>query len=206
MAEPSLAPVYKMGRPTADASRQKFANILDVAREEFALLGYRVAKMSNIAEKAGVSTRTLYSRYSDKLGLFISCLDSGASDFPVIEPIAGVPPREILRRFGVALVRALSTDSSLRFSTLVYREGREFPDLLRASEANQEQYIEAPLVNYMRQAGLFGDEVNERARLFIAMALAQWQLCVMYMRPLPTDAEITHHIDIAVRIFFDGSN
>ena len=44
--------------------------ILSCAKEEFLEKGYTDASIRTIAQNAGVSTSTIYTRYSDKEGLF----------------------------------------------------------------------------------------------------------------------------------------
>ena len=44
--------------------------ILACAKEEFLEKGYTDASIRTIAQNAGVSTSTIYTRYSDKEGLF----------------------------------------------------------------------------------------------------------------------------------------
>lgn len=197
----------RRGRPTAEDSRQKMAQILNVAREQFSLHGYRAVTMQGVADKADVSTRTLYNRYADKLSLFAACLESGSEIFPLIRYAAGSDVAETLRIYTVELVMALSTDSSFRLAMLVYREGAEFPELVRAAEANQQQHLVDPLAAYMRQAGLSRDrDAEARANLFLAMAISDWQRRVSFLRPLPTRAETTDHAERVVELFLDGAS
>jgi TetR/AcrR family transcriptional regulator, mexJK operon transcriptional repressor len=182
------------------------AQILNVAREQFSLHGYRAVTMQGVADKADVSTRTLYNRYADKLSLFAACLDSGSDVFPLIRYASGSDVAETLRIYTVELVMALSTDSSTRLSMLVYREGAEFPELVRAAEANQQRHLVDPVAAYMRQAGL-SDEANAevRAKLFIALAISDWQRRISFLRPLPTRAETKDHAERVVELFLNGA-
>ena len=69
----------RAGRPTAEAAEQKRMNMILVALEEFARAGFHAASLRDIAEKAQVSSRTLYNHVPDKLALFAACLEhSGA--------------------------------------------------------------------------------------------------------------------------------
>ena len=61
-----------MGPPSAEAAKQKRMNLIMVALEEFALTGFHAASLRDIAEKAEVSTRTLYNHFPDKLTHFLS--------------------------------------------------------------------------------------------------------------------------------------
>lgn len=197
--------VSNKGRPTIEVSKQKLEQILDVARDQFADRGYRAVTVRGVAEAAQVSTRTLYNRYADKLTLFTACLDTGAAMFPRLEPAPGEDVAVVLRRHAATLVKVLSTGTSVRLGMLIYREGADFPELLRASEANQDRYLVQPLAGYLRRAGLESEGSDERAKLFIAMAISEWQRSVTFKRPLPNDEAVDRHAALAVRVFLNGT-
>lgn len=194
----------RRGRPTADDARQKMAQVLTVACEQFSELGYRAVTMRDVADKARVSTRTLYNRYADKLSLFSACLDHGAAAFPRIDPEPGEPVDEVLRRYAVEVVKTLSTESSVRLGMLVYREGGDFPELLRAAEANQNSYLVQPLSAFLQRVGLARSDGDEPAKIFLAMALSEWQRRVTFRWPMQNDHEIDCHATLAVEIFLYG--
>ena len=172
----------------------------------FSAHGYRAVTMRRVAEKAEVSTRTLYDRFSDKLSLFQACLDFGSLAFPRIAFEGGrVPVEAALVDYAASLVRMLSTDSSLRLSLVVSREGTEFPELVRSADAVQRKYLLLPLAAYMQEAGLAGKDGELRAKLFLAMALAEWQRRYTFLHPFPQGEEIEHHAAQAVGLFLKGA-
>ena len=59
-----------MGRPTRQASRVLSRKILRTARQAFLDEGFVRTTTNHIAEKAAISKRTLYSRYTGKSALF----------------------------------------------------------------------------------------------------------------------------------------
>ncbi len=194
----------RLGRPTAGDAQRKQELVLDVARKQFAELGYRAVTMRVVAEKANVSTRTLYNRYADKLSLFVACLDWSSAAFPRLETPHSSDLRRTLQDHAAAIVRALSTDSSLKLGMLVYREGGDFPELLRASEATYEDHLVQPLTTFLSAAGLKAKPAEEAARVFIAMALSEWNRRITYRRAAPTDEEIDRHAAFAVTLLLDG--
>jgi len=194
----------RMGRPTEEESRLKKHQLLTVAQELFVELGYRAVSMRMVAERGQVSTRTLYNYYADKETLFAACLDFGAAEFPRLQIQAGVDLRGALERFAAELVRVLSRDGSFRLGVLIYREGGDFPELLRASENNYERFLLQPLAACLREIGLPTQRVAEYARLFINMALAEWQLRLVYRRAPLKEVEIERHARLAVGVFLDG--
>ena len=194
----------RRGRPTAEDSRQKIEGVLAVAREMFADMGYRSVTMREVAERAQVSTRTLYNRFADKMRLFEACLDSGATVFPRLEAGPNDDLELRLGRHAAAIVRALSSDTSLRLGMMVYREGGEFPELLRAAEENQDRYLVQPLAVFLRNAGLERPASDERAKLFIAMAISNWQRAVTFRHRMPADADIDRHATEVADVFLNG--
>ncbi len=202
MAVTSVA--NRKGRPTADGARQKMALVLAVARELFTQLGYRAVTMRDVADKAQVSTRTLYNRYADKLSLFAACLDLGAEAFPKLPAAPKGDHRRTLEAHAAAIVRLLAQDSSVRLGMLIYREGGEFPEMLKASEKNQQRFLVDPLSAYLRAAGLAGGDAESLAQAFVAMALSEWQRRITYQHPMPSEAEIVRHAAFIVRVFLDG--
>jgi AcrR family transcriptional regulator len=182
------------------------AHILEVARELFIERGYRSVTMRDVAERAQASTRTIYNHYSDKLSLFKACLDSGSAAFPVLvwSPAEGIEP--VLCRFAANIVRVLSTDSSMLMGRLVYREGSDFPELVRAAQDIERCHLIEPLAAYLQRVCL-ADEQDAvlRAKLFLALAIAEWERAVSYRLPLPTAEAIERHAELAVRLFLDGA-
>jgi TetR/AcrR family transcriptional regulator, mexJK operon transcriptional repressor len=200
------AATMRKGRPTIGDAQQLATLVTSVAREQFIELGYRAVTMRGVAAKAMVSTRTLYNRYADKLSLFTACLELGAETvFPHPELAPGSDMRRTLRDYAAALVQALSSDSSLRLTMLVYREGAEFPELLRAAEDNQHRHLVRPLAACLRTVGLERSGSEESAKLFIAMALSEWQRTTTFRRPLPNAEERLRHAELAVSTFLGGA-
>ncbi len=58
--------------PRQEARQQR---ILEVAREEITKFGYDAITMQNLAEEAGVSTKTLYNLYGSKDELLLSAVE-----------------------------------------------------------------------------------------------------------------------------------
>lgn len=195
----------RRGRPTAESSRLKIAHLLEVARDLFAAHGFRAVTMRKVADIAQVSTRTLYDRFSDKLSLFEACLDVGSLDFPQLAYDPQVPMAAALRDYAASLVRMLSSDASLRISLVVSREGGEFPELVRSADAVQHKHLMLPLAAYMRESGLAQDDGLGRAKLFVALALADWQRRYAFLHPFPKGKEIEEHVEQAVDLFLHGA-
>lgn len=114
-------------------------------------------------------------------------------------------PRDTLYRFAVDIVRQLSTETSMSLGILVFREGQDFPELLRAAEANQDTCLVQPLAGYLRRHGLEHDSSSERAKLFIAMAISEFQRRTTFGRPSQTRQELEDHARLATALFLNGA-
>lgn len=196
--------VGRRGRPSSSELQQKMAIVLEVARRQFAQHGYRAVTMRGVAELACVSTRTLYNWYEDKLALFKACLNAKrGSEYPRID--RSLPPEDALRSYVRELVTFLARDTSLGLGLIVYREGREFPEMAEAAYANQNTWLVGPLADYFREHGLDDTETGEQTKLFIAMALSEFQRRLTFGRELQTAQEIEEHADRVARVFLRGA-
>lgn len=201
-----LKTANRRGRPTAEDSRQKTEQLLEVARDMFAQVGYRAVTMRKVAEVAQVSTRTLYDRFSDKLHLFDACMDSSSLQFPRIVYDPALPVDAVLRDFATSLVLMLSSDSSVRMALMVSREGAEFPELVRTADMTQRKHLMLPLATFLCEAGIARNDGDGLvwAKLFIALALAEWQRCYTFLHPLPHGGEVESHAELIVDLFLHG--
>lgn len=197
--------IGRRGRPSASELQQKMAIVLDVAKQQFAQHGYRAVTMRSVAEMACVSTRTLYNWYADKLALFEACLNAHSMgvEYPRIDN--SLPPEDALRSYAVELVSFLSRDTSLGLGLVVYREGGEFPEMAEAAYNNQNTWLVAPLAEYLREHGLEDTATGEQTKLFISMALSEFQRRLAFGRELQTIREIEEHADRVARLFLRGA-
>lgn len=194
----------RRGRPTALQAQRKLENIIEVASELFCELGYRAVTMRMVAEKANVSPRTLYYQYTDKLSLFKACIDISPIEFPLLDP-ANRDIAMVLRNYASTLVRWLCSNTSLRLGMLMYRESNDFPELIKAGEANHTKNLLHPVSEYLRQKGFEKKNETAAAQLFISMAISEWQKRVSFQLPLPDEDEIERHSAFVVRIFIQGA-
>ena len=72
------APRRGRGRPQVRSDEETLALIVEAARQEFQANGYEATSIAAVAERAGVSTKTLYRLISTKAELIASVV-SGQS-------------------------------------------------------------------------------------------------------------------------------
>jgi hypothetical protein len=88
---------------------------------------------------------------------------------------------------------------------LIYWESNEFPELLRASEENQRKHLVEPVTAFLKKSGFPKDTAEEFAKLYLALALSEWQRRMTYNQPLPTPKEIELHAARAAAMFVTGA-
>lgn len=195
--------IRKKGRPVGP---DKSDHILAVATQQFSTSGYRAVKMNVVAELAGVSTRTLYKNYADKLSLFRASLESNIVLFPTFEASHGGNIREQLINFAIAFLTQLSSPAQFQQLVWIYRERHEFPEMLAEVEQKTDKYIVQPLARHLRSAGLEKSRSIKRTRLLAWMIeFESFQRTMLKMRPL-TKKEISDHAELVIDIFINGAH
>ena len=88
-----------------------YENVLRCARQEFLEKGFALASLRDIAKAAGTSTGSIYTRFTDKAGLFRA----------LVEPAAGELKRRFLEipEFELLLRRAAGTEYAHYIDELV---------------------------------------------------------------------------------------
>lgn len=127
--------------PRIERSR---ALILDAAMDEFAARGYVGASVGDVAERAGVSKKTVYNVIGDKQQLFRAVVGQAivtAEDFSIrtagsLAQISDVEP--YLRDAVVAMARTILTGPVIRLRRLLIGEVDRFPEFA------DEYYTRAP--------------------------------------------------------------
>ena len=180
-------------------------DILKIVRVEFSRLGYRGVTIRGVAQKADVSTRTLYNHFTDKLGLFAACIEASAINFPRPDLKTGLRTFDVLRYFASTLLTHLSSDDSLQISLIVFRDGGAFPEIRDAARMNHDRHVVRPLAEYLRGHGVESATANQMARLFSNMATSEWQRRILFGETMLTAAEIDEHADHVTSVFLRGA-
>lgn len=156
----------------SDRSRQQ---ILDAARDEFALHGLSGARVDRIALNASVNKRLIYYYFGSKDDLFTAVLEAAYADIRTAEQalhLAELPPPYAIRRL-------------VEFTWNYYIEHPEFLSLLNSENLHKARHLEeskqvretnTPLIQTLeqildrgRQAGIFRAGINPM-QLYISIA------------------------------------
>lgn len=196
-----LMPTGRRGRPSAEESKARQAQLLALARHIFIRRGYRATKMEEIAAAAGITKRTLYVWHKDKQSLFRECILFGARRFPSVSPDDGVDVRTALVQYAIALHEELAKEDSSGIGLLFIREGPEFPELAEMVQQPHHDYLLLPLSKFLEKHGMEAEGRTEMAALFINMALSPLHNQMMLDIALPSPQAIQRHAEICADLF-----
>lgn len=120
------------GRPPRAVSEQISRRILLAAAELFLRDGYEGTSMDAVAGRAGLSKRTLYTRFPAKAGLFEAVVgDVIESKLQLLEVAhaATTPFREQLLAFAEQLLSIVIVPEVVGLERVVTGEAKQFPDV-----------------------------------------------------------------------------
>ena len=194
----------RAGRPTAEVAEQKRMNLILVALEEFARSGFHAASLRDIAEKAEVSSRTLYNHFPDKLALFEASLEhSGAQLMPDLPDLEGDLHTRLVT-YATEMQRQLSSTRSTRIARLIYREGGEFDELRQIARHQFERHQVSPVAELLEKEGVAEADSRNFAKQFVAMAFGEWQRRLLFGGPPLTPDEMAAHARFVTQLFLNG--
>jgi AcrR family transcriptional regulator len=202
MDQPSIK--RRAGRPTAEVAEQKRSNLILVALNEFARAGFHAASLRDIAEKAQVSSRTLYNHFPDKLTLFEACLEhSGAEIRPELPDLKGDLHMQLVT-YATEMQRQLFSAQSTRIARLIYREGGEFDGLRKIARFQFERHQVSPVAAMLEEEGVASSESHSLAKQFVVMAFGEWQRWLLFGGEPITEGEMADHARLVTGIFLNG--
>ncbi len=208
----STAPCRPRGRPQARPDEETLRVIVDAAREAFLGGSFSDVSMASLAQRAGVSTKTMYRLVptkadlfrkvvSARIGQFILELDVGSLD--AIEPIE-------------ALTRILTVSGNLTLgadATALYRlavtESDRFPEIATFFFENAVVPANRILEDWLRKQCALGilvldDPAAASGMLRGMVAMDPQRAALLGQRPLPGAAEIAARARTCAELFLDG--
>lgn len=201
------------GRPSRIVSDQISPRLLKAGVQLFLRHGYEKTSMDAVAAKAGISKRTLYSRFPSKAGLFEavvnSVLERSMRSFKE-SPAALTAFPSALRAFATNLLDAMLVADVVALERVVIGEAAQFPDLAARLHARFKDYIVDLLadliMHFEPEARRARADVHRDAELFLAMvALPPLRRAVLFQSKPGLADEDRQAIDRAVEIFVKGA-
>lgn len=194
----------RLGRPKAREAELKQEAMLEAALEEFSRHGFHGASIRAIAERAGVSTRTLYNRYPDKVALFESCLEMSAIKHHF--PAGGTGTlHEQLISYAIHMSGRLNHDRQVRLARVIYRECTSFPQLEKVSRRQFERFQLEPVQLILTAHGFSAEQAQELASFYVTLLFRRWQNRVIYNERAMTQAQIKANAESVTSLFLNGA-
>ncbi len=205
-------PRPRAGRPTREQAEARHAELLDKALDHFLEKGFEQATIEAIAQDVGMTKRTVYARYLDKVSLFRAAVNLAIERYLVTpERIAATDTGDIAQTLtNIARLRVdqVMTPNGLRLQRIINTESYRFPDIFNSAY----ELGALPTIRFLAsvferetRAGLLAIAKPEKAAVvFMSMVVSGPVRIIVSGNTLP-DSEIDERIDFAVRLFLDGA-
>jgi AcrR family transcriptional regulator len=200
------------GRPQIRPDEETRRLIIRAARREFHSHGYAGASMVRVAERAGVSTKTMYRLIPTKAELFRNVISARISRFILEvdeEHLDGLPIDEALEHMLIAYGSLTFDEDAVSSLRLVLSECDRFPEIAVAfSELalrRTTQTMSAWLERQRDRGEIAVDDLKTAVGMLRGMMMMEPQRAMMLgLRPPPDRAEIVERARYCARLFLDG--
>ncbi|WP_395647704.1 TetR/AcrR family transcriptional regulator [Terricaulis sp.] len=206
---PRLGP----GRLSAAETENLPDRLLDAAFLLFTEHGYADATMDQIAKRAGASTKTLYSRYSNKAEILEAVIARNV-ERTVANALRGfslraeeVGPREFLLKFGLQIGMATLSDETAGITRITFAEAHRFPILRRTYREVTGRGVAAIqncLILWRDKGQLDFDVDTELLAEHCFHALTNEPRIRAILADPMSRAELTRYVTLAVDMFIAG--
>ena len=204
------------GRPTREEAARREARIVEVAMQLFIERGFDSTSIDAVAEAAGVSKPTLYSRYRDKRALFEAVLNERVREW--LAPLSAAAealtlqaePRdaeEVLNALSRTLLARSQDPGAAALTRCIVAQALQFPDL--AKLAYEEGWLRgvravARLLEVLVAQGQIEiDDVEIAADLFLNLILGRSSKQALYGIQVDPEAQERRR-RAAVALFLAG--
>lgn len=154
--------------------------ILNIARQEFARLGYRNVRTDELSQKIGISKRTLYERFPSKEALFEEVIDRELARTQeyvegIIQHIESNPDANLIEE--INKMWQLNADSAIKFTRDFFDDMQKYtPHLWQKIYNFRQKVIEknfSRIYNIGVQQGLFRSDINVDILFIMHLTLVQ---------------------------------
>ncbi len=200
------------GRPQIRCDDDTRRLIIEAAAKEFQAKGYAATCIGEVAQRAGVSTRTLYRLIPTKAALFRAVVTDSIEGFilAIDEQVLGKLGLEaglerILAEFGMLTL----SEETIAINRLVIGECERFPEIAAAFYEAAILRVSDAMANWLRQQRERGlvtlDDPQTAAGILRGMMIMDPQRAAMLgQRSAPSPDEIAQRAKICARLFLDG--
>ena len=200
------------GRPQIRCDDDTLRLIIEAAAKEFQAKGYAATCIGDVAQRAGVSTRTLYRLIPTKASLFRAVVTDSIDGFMLAideQVLATLSLEAALERILAEFGRLTLSDETIAINRLVIGECERFPEIAAAFYEAAIQRVSDAMANWLRRQGEQGliklDDPRMAAGLLRGMMIMDPQRSAMLgQRGAPGLDEIAQRAKICATLFLEG--
>ncbi len=212
MVQIAVEPRRGRGRPQIRSDDETLRLIIESAAVEFRTKGYAGAGMEAVAQRAGISTKTLYRLVPTKADLLMSVVSDRAERFvlAIDEKVVGaLDPATALERILVAFGSLTLNEEVIAMNRLVLGECDRFPEIAAAFYEVAIRRTSDAMAGWLerqRRRGLIAlDDPLLAAGMLRGMMIMEPQRAAMLgQRSAPDAAEIAMRAKVCAKLFLAG--
>ncbi len=209
-AEPArLRSAFKPALKGDAEDTAKMLQLIEAAEDIFLAKGYHTATMSDVAQAAGMSKKTVYKLIESKGGLFAALLDYHQEKLLIPAIREDWPIHEILVQNLLCLAQFLLSPQQIAIIRLIMAEYTHGKDFGRVFHQKRVMKGKLQLENCLTKIGppLYDklEDVRDMSGMLFGMALGEFHLGVLIgFRAMPTKTVLTRRVRLAVDLFLKG--
>lgn len=201
----------KVGRPKSGTEQERHAHLLEQALELFMTEGFTRTSIARIATTCGVSTRTIYERFSNKDELLIAALKHMVEQDVVamarMDGMGEQPLSQVLTNLSRLILNKALEPRMVSFFRIGVSEVSHLPELTRAVKAvgpeRIHQMLADILMGYAIKEGLPRHHFMQAAESYCELLIAGPRNKALF-GVLEPDWDAEAHIAFVVQLFLNG--
>jgi AcrR family transcriptional regulator len=185
---------------------ERRGQLVAVAGEIFLRKGYRATTMDDIAQRAGMSKKTVYQIFAAKSELFEALLTEWLAPFTIPVETAGRSPRDVLIDVLCRLVNFALSERQISMTKLLIAETSHSEDIAMALERQGLGRGKGALGQWLATEAALGtfkiDDPKDAANMLFYAAAGDFLLgLLLRTRPRPSIEEVAARVERAVAAF-----
>src|ERR1700680_75929 len=200
------------GRPQIRSDEETRGLLVEAARQEFQAKGYAATCMNDVAQRAGVSTKTMYRLIPTKADLLKNVVSDRIERFMLeidADALDALPLALALERMLIAYGTLTLGEETIAMNRLVLGESDRFPEIAATFFEVAVQRTSNAMAGWLRhqcERGLIKlEDAHAAAGMLRGMMIMEPQRAVMLgQRAIPDPEEIAARAKYCARLFVDG--
>jgi AcrR family transcriptional regulator len=202
----------RRGRPQVRCDDDTRQLLIEAARQEFQTNGYARSCINDVAQRAGVSTKTMYRLIPNKAELLQRVISDTIGRFMIdfdAKSLDALPLAEAIERMLTAYGSLTLSEETIAITRLVIRESCQFPEIAATFYETAIQPTTEAMAGWLRrqsERGLIAlEDPRLAAEMLRGMMIMEPQRAVMLgQRPVPDRSEIVARARQCAQLFLKG--